>query len=144
MLQLIFLILFVCLISERKMTQPTQHHHIRRSDGFFFMCLPAALTMTHHHLHLSIPLLPHFFNSTFTQTATQDHRSIIAFFCSIIVILFLIFIITCSISHNSKDSTAEFVFFRKSNNHPHAYHKLMITTVYAHMKLYLQSIPYNI
>lgn len=131
MLQLIFYnIVCLCLISERKTTRPTQRHHIRRSDWFFFICLPAALTMTHHHLHYSIPLLPTFFYSTVTQTATQDHGSIIAFFSSIIAILFLIFIIVVP-SHITVKMLQLSLSSLGSNSHPH--HKL-ITTVYAHMK----------
>lgn len=131
MLQLIiYNIVCLCLISEKKTTHPTQHHHIRRSDWFFFICLPAALTMTHHHLHYSIPLLPTFFTLPLPKLQHRTNRSIIAFFSSIIVILFLNFIIVVP-SHITLKMLQPSLSSLGSNSHPH---RKLITTVYAPMK----------
>lgn len=86
-----------------------------------------------------------FFYSTVTQTVTPDHmpyslcwRSIIAFFSSIIVILFLIFIINAPFHITVKKLQLSL----SSLGRAIAVHKLMITT--AHMKHCICSLSSNV
>lgn len=121
----------MCLITERKMTPQTQHHHIRRSDGLF-ICLPAALTM----FVCLVFLLYRYPNCNTGPYAIlfvlKVHHCLLQQYYSDFISDFYH---QCSISHNRKEATAEFVFFRKSNSSPQTYDNHC-----SYETLYLQSV----